>query len=503
MLLEALVELLERQGVEGEVGVAEWRVGEHARRRGRVAGAGKGQGKGKENEGQEGDRVAKGCKRTKHSAADGQEETHDTAPAIGTTAIEPDSPTTPNASTSTNPASTSTASTQPVPPANATATATASSTPAQPFPRPSILSHLMVGINDCTRALESRIRWGRWALGDPAAAPPPPPSTALGSSPALRRGHKRRHRSARATDSAPEQDQQVGPDAAPSAPVLPLPAVDPATGLPPFLVPSAGGAGPVLLRPNHNQFKPASPRSPPPDSGSGRVLPAGLPIVDLIFVCRPDINPPALVAHLPTMAAAANGVRQALAEAREGAGEAGDVAAGGMDIDVEASKEGSTRLAEGKAEEALMGAVYLVPLDVGAEHALAATLALRRVAAIGISVSSQRCNLLPLLRNPLTTLGSDRTLSSQSQAPHLARLLSLVREHIAPLQAPWLVPHLTHPARPAPATHTLIPTHIKHLRTTAPADPKAALLAKKQAKVAARDAKRRKGTSKEVYMAED
>jgi len=34
-------------------------------------------------------------------------------------------------------------------------------------------------------------------------------------------------------------------------------------------------------------------------------------------------------------------------------------------------------------------------------------------------------------------------------------------------------------------------------------DPKAALAAKKSAKLAARDAKRRKGAPKEVYMAED
>ena len=151
-----------------------------------------------------------------------------------------------------------------------------------------------------------------------------------------------------------------------------------------------------------------------------------------------------------------------------------------MEVDALEECAGALGTKETKAKRLLTRQVYLVPLDVGAEHALAATLALRRVAAIGISV----------------------------QAPHLDRLLSLVEQHITPLQAPWLVPHLTHPitlklTATASTTHTLIPTHIKHLRTTAPVDPKAANVAKKEAKQAARDAKRHKSMPKEVYMAED
>lgn len=89
-------------------------------------------------------------------------------------------------------------------------------------------------------------------------------------------------------------------------------------------------------------------------------------------------------------------------------------------------------------------------------------------------------------------------LASQSTAPNIGPLLALIRRHVQPLQTPWLVPHLTSStlkASTAPAV--LIPTHVKHLRTTAPLNPKAASTAKKLAK------KEKKLGKPEVYVAEE
>lgn len=240
------------------------------------------------------------------------------------------------------------------------------------------------------------------------------------------------------------------------------------------------------MLPNHEQARPSKPRSP-----TSEATPSSLPIIDLIFVCRPDLNPTSLVAHLPSMAAAANGVRQALQGTKRKGGEEA------MEVDSAAATIALLGASESRPEGS---PVYLIPLDVGAEQAIAHTLALRRVAAIGVSVSSARLPLLSAL--DFETYAKCSCVYYQTQAPSVARLLSLVQEHISPLQAPWLVPHLTSHKDPHPAsTHTLIPTHIKHLRTTAPVDPKAALAAKKLAKQQAKDAKRRK--PEEVYMAED
>lgn len=76
-------------------------------------------------------------------------------------------------------------------------------------------------------------------------------------------------------------------------------------------------------------------------------------------------------------------------------------------------------------------------------------------------------------------------------------LLALVQKHVKPLSAPWLIPHLTQipVSTPAP-TSSLIPTHVKHLRTTAPVDVKGLAIAKK-------DKKLKRAQGREVYVAED
>ena len=118
----------------------------------------------------------------------------------------------------------------------------------------------------------------------------------------------------------------------------------------------------------------------------------------------------------------------------------------------------------------------------------------------------------------------------QSLAPETAPLLDLIASHLpTPLSAPWLVPHLLHPPPPSSSTTTtstaaaappsrFAPTAIKHLKTTAPLNPRAAVVDKKDKRRRAREdkaerlGKRRRGEGGEsgsgsaresVYVAED
>jgi len=105
-------------------------------------------------------------------------------------------------------------------------------------------------------------------------------------------------------------------------------------------------------------------------------LPPTTPLIDLVFVCKPDINPPSLVAHLPSMVAAANGAQQAVEESLTSSPREG-----GMEVEGEGGKRDFKR-------------VLLVPLDHGAEKLLADALGLRRVAVIGLCVRSLSCLFL-------------------------------------------------------------------------------------------------------------
>lgn len=337
-----------------------------------------------------------------------------------------------------------------------------------PLPRPRLLDYVSIGINEVTRAMESRIRRGRWELGDARAIQ-------VASSVVESTGKDL------GADGEPKKKgtRRGGKKSAISKPT-PRSTIDPAAPPYQFLsTPTSTDSTPYILSPSEStpffrllanfQRRPTNIPNPirtpldiassltedPTTAGTEMAAPLvdWVPILDIIFVCKPDINPPSLVAHLPTMTAAINGVFQALKSKRAG-GEA-------------LSEQGESSM--GLDERRVERDVLLVPLDLGAERQLATVLALRRVAAIGIS----------------------------TEAPGVEALLALVQKHVKPLSAPWLIPHLTQFPSTSPATTSqLIPTHVKHLRTTAPVDVKALTAAKLE--------KKSKGArGKEVYVAED
>jgi ribonuclease P/MRP protein subunit POP3 len=132
-----------------------------------------------------------------------------------------------------------------------------------------------------------------------------------------------------------------------------------------------------------------------------------------VFVCRADVNPPLLVAHLPHLVAAYN----------------------------------STNPSE---------YLKLIPLPQGAEISLAEALGIRRVTVLGIDVGWV----------------DDLRLKSTS-------------EQVSTLSASWL-------SKPPPS---LVATHIKHIRTTAPKDMKAAKILRTQEKAAAKEKKKNQNPS--------
>ena len=273
-----------------------------------------------------------------------------------------------------------------------------------PLPRPKLLDHVSIGINEVTRAMESRIRWGRWELGDHKAIEVASHETAstgkeLGDDgepkkKGTRRGGKK------SVISKPTPPSTIDP-AAPSYQFLST--IAPTDSTPYLLVPSEDTPFFRLLA-NFQRKRASIPdpiRTPldiasslaedsttrVPDKSTQSV--DWVPILDIVFVCKPDINPPSLVAHLPTMTAAINGVLQALKSKRAEREALAD------------DSEDSMRLDGRRVERD----VLLVPLDIGAERQLSTVLALRRVAAIGISVSP----LPPSLRSMSPLTSSDTT----------------------------------------------------------------------------------------------
>lgn len=419
------------------------------------------------------------------------------------------------------------------------------------------------GINEVTRALEARIRWGRWELGDAAAAP----GSGLAASTVAEakrfaeaetetKIHKRRNRRILRRDKKRDSDNQpsaISPThtmIAASSSILSHPSYGflshhasslDSGALPPFLLPpSDNHSGFRLLANTHSVKSLAASKSKSAKGASGLPAPSTatlptaaaqrkgvetdkeknnitaaaisskavshllatqigvplppldmpepdtVPLIDLIFVCKPDINPPSLVAHLPMMAAAANGVKQALDERVAAAEEHPDK----MVDDATASKETGDGTA---AVRPSMRQVMLVPLDIGAERKLADALALRRVASIGLSVC--RVASIGARKRRLTLYRL-----SQSSAPGIEPLVKLVDKYVKPLEAAWLVPHLAASSAAAslPVAPKYIPTHIKHLRSSAPLNPKAANTAKKEARRQKKDA-----LKQGVYIAQD
>lgn len=154
--------------------------------------------------------------------------------------------------------------------------------------------------------------------------------------------------------------------------------------------------------------------------------------IAVVFVCRADVNPPILLDHIPHLVAGCNSIRP------------------------KSDPQG--------AQEPLK----LIVLPKGSEPALAQALGLRRAAIIAIHVSA------PDVR----TFTSDAL--DQRDAPYLPAFYKMLQS-VPIISAPWLVP----PSQPV-SSRSLVPTHIKQLRTTAPKDMKAAREQRAKARAAAK-----------------
>ncbi|KAF9517649.1 hypothetical protein BS47DRAFT_1339174 [Hydnum rufescens UP504] len=175
--------------------------------------------------------------------------------------------------------------------------------------------------------------------------------------------------------------------------------------------------------------------------------------IHLVFVCRHDVNPPSLYAHLPMLVAVCNASRPSSAP-------------------ISSSHSHSEQINQKDPD------ILLITLPKGAEHALAESIALRRTAVVALDAST----------------------------PNNSRLLSFLSS-IPILQAPWLIPPVgpiaaqspsgslhaavtESPTAPEQSHHQpLIPTRIKHLRTTAPADMRLAKERRTQARADVKAAK--------------
>ncbi|GAA5986699.1 hypothetical protein JCM5350_001457 [Sporobolomyces pararoseus] len=443
--------------------------------------------------------------------------------------------------------------------------------PRQPTPCPPILDYLSVGINEVTKALETRIRWARWELGDSKAIPGasqllqptqeskliPTAATDLDATDAgpsvsaPNRPRQRLRKKSNPTSFSPQVTlklDSIDYSSLPGYEFLASPTPRPSDEeTPPYFIKSTvDHPSPRLLlnsetlrirRAVKKDVKDKDTESKKEERGSvsekekkvtgekkeakqgtkkEKVIPAEkpggdvpmtdgkneetkdpiveggkeenpteeeelstVPLIDLVFVCKPDINPPSLVAHLPGMVAAANGVQVAIesileSDAAKRQARRKEKAEEGMEIDSKEEKQEIEKRPEFRK-------LRLVPLDQGAERVLADALGLRRVAAIGMS----------------------------SSAPGAQDLLDLVQKHLQPPLAPWLTPHLLHPAPSSTKPHPSIyvETHIKHLKTSAPLNPRAAHVEKKRKRKSEKEErKRKKRTSEkagEVYEAQD
>ncbi|KAI5480064.1 hypothetical protein MNV49_002029 [Pseudohyphozyma bogoriensis] len=515
-LLDALLLFLTTKSSPDQLDIADWRAQEHARRRGRVHGAGQNKDKAEKGKGKAKEVADPPAKKVR--AVDGPAKTHSVTLRSN------------NSYDITDYVDKEKRAPKPVVP---------------PFPKPPVLDHVAVGINEVTRALEARIRWGRWELGDPSAAP----GTGEAAPASAQRGHRKVHRKRKATEPGPAPLNVAKPTSLktlqrPSYRFLSQPITKPSTNLPSYLLPPDESTPFFKMLANsvkmQNRAKPASSRISKPqdriklllepvmgddDPVAERALRVGtshlpevrkakkrkvdaadrgvqpvdatpkagedggeegdkeknhqegeavekdadswVPLVDLIFVCKPDINPPSLVGHLPTMAAAANGVGEALKAEIEKEGEVPAQEGGNgeessaMETDGDETTAGAT-----STRRPATRPVFLIPLDIGAEYKLGDILGLRRVAAVGVS----------------------------SLAPGALPLLTLVEQLVKPLKAPWLVPHLASPSASSTDSVSNVPfieTHVKHLRTTAPIDMKAANAQKKM------ERKEKKGNRKD------
>jgi len=458
---------------------AEWRAEEHAARRGRAPGKGKGKGKAKDHdsnemqldqEGEEGEAKEPPAKKIKVAIKAKGGPTHEIKTRTSTYSIP-----------------------------TRTGELPTPKPPRTPGPRPPILDYLSVGINEVTKALETRIRWARWELGDSTAVPgysqqlkqaskspssssshptliptaptplparrqsppsfdpndlfdlideeygpssnpltvdmffdlskklvAPPPAPELSEAPlAPKSVRKRLRKKSNPTMFSPltalnlvnSIDYSSLPGYQFLASPAPVPQID--RNPPYYLSPTETSPSPKLLL--NSETLRISKAVKKGNVGNGEVkekekvkrvkisiveeheiegvdstsagqeeeedeesqesqdLPPTTPLIDLVFVCKPDINPPSLVAHLPSMVAATNGAQQALEESIANSLQGKD----GMELE----GEGATKREFKK--------VLLIPLDHGAERVLADALGLRRVAVIGLCVRFNSFSLVP------------------------------------------------------------------------------------------------------------
>ncbi|GAA6012591.1 hypothetical protein JCM11491_005445 [Sporobolomyces phaffii] len=531
------------QGTHGK-SVADWRAEEHAARRGRVPNKGKGKGKGKDHA----EAVPRDDAETTRANAD-RAEAEDNPMEDPRNEEEPQ----------TEKSKTSTRSRK-VKPAKSPVFHPSSSSKETarrvPLSRPPVLDYLCLGINEVTKALETRIRWGRWELGDRNAMPgasqlvEPAPTGAPVLLPTAAddddhfepatAGRKRIRKKSHPTSFSPHTSLKLDSIDYSSFPGYAFVATPPSRptreSKPPYFLAStaenpsprllvnsetlrikravkkegvpqvsqrkrreAGGrtTGKVERKPHEssrdetdhdvsmtaekgdvestNLSEIADAEEEDGEEDTREELPPTVPVIDLVFVCKPDINPPSLVAHLPGMVAAANGVQVALETVLETKSAKG--AKEGMEVDPEDPSDE-------EAKRPKFEKVKIVPLDQGAERVLADALGVRRVAAIGVS----------------------------SALPGIKELLALVEKHAPPPLAPWLTPHLLHPPPHSSAPRsqppsTYVETHIKHLKTSAPFNPKAKNMEKKAKRKADKEERRQKKKAKkangEVYEAQD
>lgn len=169
----------------------------------------------------------------------------------------------------------------------------------------------------------------------------------------------------------------------------------------------------------------------------------GIPSLLVIFACRWDTNPPIILAHIPHLVAAANTLASTY----------------------HANFEEAHSIPE----------VKLVNLPKGSENPLAEAVGVRRISVIALSV----CRFPPPHHNSL----SNSFQSSAVLGTKLDGLLKMVPR----IATPWLIPTTSRTA--------LVPRlelmHVKHLKTTAPIDIRAAKRERLEARKAAKQRRKR------------
>ena len=177
-----------------------------------------------------------------------------------------------------------------------------------------------------------------------------------------------------------------------------------------------------------------------------------------ILVCKMDVDPPLLIEHLPYLVAACN-----------------------------AQLRGTNEV------------VKLVTIPKGSENILSTSLGLRRTAVIGLDVSFNCPSFVLFI--VLNFFCQGRLSSDQ--------ILSTLLGSVPSIAAPWLIGNPTEnrkaqtrgkPSGSLDEGMTLMPTHIKQLRTTAPKDIRAAkvIRAKERSEAKERRTKERKDKKTKV-----